>query len=113
MATKEELEKLKRNWTADPCWDLETTEGFEEHRQELLDFRLDWEMVWEAQKRVRESTGGQVMQARELRDGAVTSMDHGRHEESMARSNLAIASAMIAVAEYLGQVVAQLGEGRR
>jgi hypothetical protein len=38
--TLEEIEKLKRDWKDDPCWDIEDTVGFEEHKEELLDFRL-------------------------------------------------------------------------
>jgi hypothetical protein len=41
MATKtvEEIDALKLNWIKDPCWDIEETEGFEEHKDELLTFR--------------------------------------------------------------------------
>lgn len=39
MATQDKIEKLKKNWLADPCWDIEDTEGFEEHHAELLKFR--------------------------------------------------------------------------
>jgi len=41
MAAREEIEKLKKSWLEDPCWDIECTEGFEEHEQELLAFRLE------------------------------------------------------------------------
>ena len=43
MKTQTELQKLKSNWLNDPCWDIETTEGFEEYRPHLLMFRLDYE----------------------------------------------------------------------
>jgi len=39
MKTQTELQKLKSNWLNDPCWDIETTEGFEEHWDELFKFR--------------------------------------------------------------------------
>jgi polyhydroxyalkanoate synthesis regulator phasin len=39
MKTPEELDELKRNWEEDPCWDLEDTEGFEDHYLELLRHR--------------------------------------------------------------------------
>ena len=48
MATQEEIEKLKMNWLADPEWDIETTEGFEEHAEELLKFRKQAEAEAEA-----------------------------------------------------------------
>ncbi len=38
MATNIELEELKQSWKKDPCWDIESTEGFEEHIEELLEF---------------------------------------------------------------------------
>lgn len=41
MKTKEDLEQLKRSW--DGGWDIESTEGFEEYRDELLSFRLSIE----------------------------------------------------------------------
>lgn len=37
--TIEEVDALKLNWIKDPCWDIEETEGFEDHREELLAFR--------------------------------------------------------------------------
>jgi len=46
MKTKEELEHLKTNWESDPIWDIEMTEGFEEHKEELLKFRLEKEAAW-------------------------------------------------------------------
>lgn len=38
MPTREDVEKLKREWKYDPCWDLEITEGFEEYREELKQY---------------------------------------------------------------------------
>lgn len=43
MKTQDEIEELKRQWLADPIWDVEVTEGFEEHRDELLAFRTQIE----------------------------------------------------------------------
>ena len=37
----EELAALKAEWLANPYWALENTEGFEDHRAELRQFRLD------------------------------------------------------------------------
>jgi len=47
MKTSEEVEELKRQWKHDPIWDIEQTEGFEDHRAELLQFRLECENQWE------------------------------------------------------------------
>ena len=46
MATKEEIENLKNDWVKDPCWEIETTEGFEEHWDELLEYRKKMEAKW-------------------------------------------------------------------
>jgi len=43
MKTRAEVNELKENWQADPCWDLEDTEGFEDYRKELAAFRLSYE----------------------------------------------------------------------
>lgn len=38
VRSRQEIEYLKGQWEADPCWDLEETEGFELHREELAEF---------------------------------------------------------------------------
>jgi hypothetical protein len=43
MTTKDEVEKLKAGWVDDPCLDIEETEGFEDVREELLQFRKEFE----------------------------------------------------------------------
>jgi hypothetical protein len=48
MKNREELEALKASWSKDPCWDIETTEGFEDHQAELMEFRKETEAKWEA-----------------------------------------------------------------
>ena len=48
MKTRKTIEELKQNWKSDPCWDIEDTEGFEEHKKELLEYRL---MVEKKKKR--------------------------------------------------------------
>lgn len=55
MRSKEDIEKLKRNWCSDPCWDIEYTEGFEDHKEELLKFRLEKESEWEEQRKAEEA----------------------------------------------------------
>lgn len=51
MKTQAELKALKDNWLSDPCWDIEDTEGFEEHKEELLKFRKEKEeSEWEARR---------------------------------------------------------------
>jgi hypothetical protein len=45
--TREDIQNLKASWRADPCWDIEDTEGFEDHKEELLQFRHDCERRWQ------------------------------------------------------------------
>ena len=64
--TPEDIEKLKANWLSDPCWDIENTEGFEAHHEELFAFRKEYEgkqeAIWKEREEarasiVREQTG--------------------------------------------------------
>lgn len=41
--TKEEIDHLKSCWTYDPIWDIEDTEGFEDHYDELKEWRVEFE----------------------------------------------------------------------
>ena len=50
MPTRQEIEQLKKEWLNDAVWDIEDTEGFEEHRAELLSFRLETEAEWKSQE---------------------------------------------------------------
>ncbi len=56
MATTKEIEDLKSSWESDPCWDIEDTEGFEDHYDELLAFHhrkiLEWQQ--RAEQKVRD-----------------------------------------------------------
>ncbi len=47
MATQEEIQRLKESWKKDPIWDIEDTEGFEEHHDELLLFRQERDAEYE------------------------------------------------------------------
>lgn len=44
--TREEVDELKRNWEADPCWELSETEGFEEFKEELVKFEEQKKAAW-------------------------------------------------------------------
>ena len=48
--SREGIEKLKEAWLDDPCWDIECTEGFEAHEEELLKFRIECEQQWEQEQ---------------------------------------------------------------
>jgi hypothetical protein len=53
MATKSELDQLKREWLADPIWDIYESDGFEDHREELKAFQAEQEGKWEEQRKQR------------------------------------------------------------
>lgn len=46
MRTAAEISQLKADWEADPCWDLSTTEGFEDHAHELKEYQEACELLW-------------------------------------------------------------------
>lgn len=52
--TTEMLAKLMREWERDPIWDIETTEGYEQYRDELLDYRRAKEQQWETEYQARQ-----------------------------------------------------------
>ena len=47
--TEKEIQALKDNWIKDPCWDIETTPGFEDVAIYLRAYRSDCEREWERQ----------------------------------------------------------------
>ena len=51
--TAQEIADLKASWLRDPCWDIETTEGFEAHANELLAYRVMMEDKWQAEADAR------------------------------------------------------------
>ena len=50
---REEVDQLKAQWAHDPCWDIEYTEGFEEHKEELREYREQKEAQWEKARQDR------------------------------------------------------------
>lgn len=50
MASRKDISKLKAEWLADPCWDIEDTEGFEADREELIAFSKEQYALWEAER---------------------------------------------------------------
>jgi hypothetical protein len=49
--TLEEIETLKASWLSDGCWDIEETEGFEYHYQELRQWREAHNAEWDRKER--------------------------------------------------------------
>lgn len=50
MATRVEIESLKKQWRHDPIWDIYDTEGFEDHRDELKQYQDEIEAEWKVQR---------------------------------------------------------------
>jgi hypothetical protein len=46
MKTRKEVDDLKAQWKADPCWDIWNTEGFEQYKDELYTFQERVEKEW-------------------------------------------------------------------
>lgn len=65
MKTREMIFHLKRDWALDPCWDLEDTEGFEDHREELLQYSNEmnehWERVAQEKRQARLTEVGKII----------------------------------------------------
>lgn len=51
--TTEEIDQLMENWKKDPSWDIEDTEGFEEHREDLKKWRQYMEGTWEDDRKAK------------------------------------------------------------
>lgn len=51
MKTETDIQELKRQWMEDPHWDIEDTEGFEEYKEELHEFRIQKEKEWERKRK--------------------------------------------------------------
>lgn len=53
LKTPEEIKALKESWHDDPCWDIEDTESFEAHREELIAYSNDCKKQWDAARNAR------------------------------------------------------------
>ena len=99
MKTREEIDKLKRSWNRDPCWDIEETEGFEDHKQELLEYREQCEAAWEKKNQERK------LHYRKTRPAFPTFEEH--HDYDGRYLGLTQADGGMALRDYFaGQVLA-------
>jgi hypothetical protein len=62
MATQDEIEQLKKSWKKDPNWDIEDTEGFEEHRDELIAYRKELEIEYQHNEEERIARRARVVE---------------------------------------------------
>ncbi len=53
VPTRADVEQLKRNWLADPCYDLYSVEGFEPFNQELTEFQETQRAIWKQERKER------------------------------------------------------------
>ena len=118
MATREEIEKLKESWLKDPCWVIEDTKGFEEHREELLAYSQEAQKQWKAAsekrraeriKKVEEATGvgGDAAEALctfgEIEDDvimATRTTDSDLYGASTVRALLLVAAQLKRIADF-------------
>lgn len=95
MATQEEIEKLKKSWLNDPCWDIEDTDGFEEHHDELLLFRQERDAEYEKREEARIARRARVIAV----DTGVTAPGAAQEINTYAE----IERAVLAQDRYIGE----------
>jgi len=103
VSSREQVEALKQNWKEDPCWDIETTEGFDEYSSELLAFRRQCEAKWD-EKVARRQEQKRVHRYENMRlsiEGGHDYFENGRNEDANSRFLNVIASALVDIAETL------------
>ncbi|NIV31898.1 MAG: hypothetical protein GWN58_21155 [Anaerolineae bacterium] len=96
MPTREEIERLKAQWCSDPCWDIEHTEGFEEHEEELREYRESKEAEWDQEAENERN--------RDPLDKAKDWMDPVKQSYAGPKPDKAIAYALIALVERLDKL---------
>jgi hypothetical protein len=99
IRTEEELQLLKNNWLQDGSWDIENTEGFEAHHDQLLAWRQEQERSWEErQRQKRETLLGWTQD-----DLIYAAMDNQQHPEvATMYAQIAIAKSLAKLAECVG-----------
>ncbi len=63
IRSADDIQNLKRSWVNDPCWDIEDTEGFEDHYDELKSYRLEMKAKWDAEHEARKQKENELLQA--------------------------------------------------
>ena len=93
MKTRYEVDRLISGWRLDPDWDLENSAGFEEYKEELLAYRLNFEAKKAAElKQIRE---------KQLTDDGI----HGKSERGL--ENAAIVMCLLRIAHALERIADQ------
>ena len=63
IRSADDIQSLKKDWANDPCWDIEDSEGFEAHYDELKAYRLEMEAKWSAEYEARKQKENELLQA--------------------------------------------------
>lgn len=71
MKSLYEIEQLKRDWKNDPCYDIENTEGFEDHYEELKAFSDKCKKHWKQEAEAREKAEIQQLESELSRIGTL------------------------------------------
>lgn len=96
--SREEIEELKKQWLADGVWDIENTEGFEAHKDELLNFRVDTERA-RASRAQDKQLGDALKRAQLIRD----------INDGLGLQNLMLAERLLALQDRLDQQAKLIG----
>lgn len=100
MKTRDEVEALKYNWSGDPIWDLENTEGFEEYHDELLKYSIEMKNHWDVA--YQKKPGGLI-------ESALLNLDRAKDDRvcQLAEMHLMMAQteALIAIAKLLERTI--------
>lgn len=78
-------EKLKRDWLSDSSWDIEDTEGFEDHREELLAWRQEHERKRAAERESHEAVIKALRTDPRWLRAALAAIEGGRHQKEAIR----------------------------
>lgn len=110
MKTKDEVQALKDSWSKDPCWDIEDTEGFEDHYEELLAYRkeADEERIAKRARKVLVETGIEnatiaqsIMTYEEIERDVVGEVTAPTIARAQVRATLLLAAQMQRIADVL------------
>lgn len=112
------IDQLKASWHGDRSWDIEDTEGFEEHRDELRAYRLDVE-AREAKRAAKEHEAAILKLMQPGLNSLPESDPHGgltrgeaeRPEHAANRLLRAVAAMILPVVEHLHRLDGQNDEG--
>ena len=105
MKTRAEIDKLIIAWSDDPSWEIEDTEGFEDHKPELQAFRIQMEKQWQERSAKEHADAIALLRAPGLQSLGISAEDRGSDTRMDRYSALEV---LRAVAEMLLPLKQQL-----